>query len=448
VQAELGEKIDVQFEFRRRETEQGDLRLNFDPDDFSVTERTNIEQDVGRLGLHFAPTTRSDLLLSLITTDRDETTIRMDPLAAALDVDLEIESDDIQAQYLFRADRFNVTVGLGASDIEVEGSQTVDITPTIPGGICPPFFPIFGVCVFETPSDSKIEQRNGYVYINLIEPTEVIWTFGVSRDSVEEDSIDVDESNPKLGLQWDITEKVRLRAAYLETVKRTLAAEQTLEPTQVAGFAQFFDDLNGTKTEKNGIGLDVTLRKPNQQSAQSAGIYAGFEFSKRDLEVPRENFLTGENISEDQQEDLDRIYLYWTPRPEWAVHTEIRRERFERKDTLGLDQPLEVETTSLPIFLRYFSPEGVFAQIGTTFVQQDVELAATSTFGKDSDDFVVVDAAIGYRMAQRRGILSLEVTNLFDEDFLFQDSNIQDSEPSNPQYIPERTFMGRVTLSF
>jgi len=62
--------------------------------------------------------------------------------------------------------------------------------------------------------------------------------------------------------------------------------------------------------------------------------------------------------------------------------------------------------------------------------------------------FVVVDAAIGYRLPKRRGILSLEVRNLFDEDFLYQDTNIQQPVPSNPRFIPDRTVMGRVTLSF
>jgi len=180
----------------------------------------------------------------------------------------------------------------------------------------------------------------------------------------------------------------------------------------------------------------------------SSGIYAGFEFSRRDLEVPDIDATTQSVTLEDQREDLDRIYLYWTPHPEWAVHTEIRRERFKRKDTLVSNLPVEVDTTSLPLVVRYFSPEGGFAQVGATFVQQDVELAPTSTFEEDSDDFVVVDAAVGYRLPQRRGILSLEVRNLFDEDFLFQDSNIQQNEPSNPLFIPDRTVMGRITLSF
>ena len=52
---------------------------------------------------------------------------------------------------------------------------------------------------------------------------------------------------PKVGLQWNITDNLRLRLAWFENVKSALAANQTLEPTQVAGFNQLFDDINGTR---------------------------------------------------------------------------------------------------------------------------------------------------------------------------------------------------------
>jgi hypothetical protein len=60
----------------------------------------------------------------------------------------------------------------------------------------------------------------------------------------------------------------------------------------------------------------------------------------------------------------------------------------------------------------------------------------------------LVDAAIGYRLPNRFGLVSLEARNLLDEDFLFQDLNIQQAEPSNPRFIPDRTIMFRLILNF
>lgn len=62
-------QLDLQVEYRRRETEQGDLVLNFDPTQYSKNARLNIDQDTGRFGAHYALSPRSDVLLSFIYTD-------------------------------------------------------------------------------------------------------------------------------------------------------------------------------------------------------------------------------------------------------------------------------------------------------------------------------------------------------------------------------------------
>ncbi len=131
---------------------------------------------------------------------------------------------------------------------------------------------------------------------------------------------------------------------------------------------------------------------------------------------------------------------------------EFQYEEFEREDPLGFDIPTQVETITVPLGVRYFRTTGLgagfFAELVATYVHQEVDLPPTSTFGRDRDDFVLVDAAIGYRLPKRRGILSLEVRNLLDEGFLFQDVNIQLAEPSNPRFIPDRTILLRLTLNF
>ena len=60
-----------------------------------------------------------------------------------------------------------------------------------------------------------------------------------------------------------------------------------------------------------------------------------------------------------------------------------------------------------------------------------------------SDDFWLVDASIGYRLPKRRGIVSIGVANLFDEQF-----NFVDTDPFNPRVYPERLVFGRFTLAF
>ena len=65
--------------------------------------------------------------------------------------------------------------------------------------------------------------------------------------------------SPKAGVQWNFTEQTRLRLGYFQRLQRRLTVQQTIEPTQVAGFNQLFDDFNSAHTQRWGIGLDTIL---------------------------------------------------------------------------------------------------------------------------------------------------------------------------------------------
>ena len=72
--------------------------------------------------------------------------------------------------------------------------------------------------------------------------------------------------SPKLGIVWTPTPNTTVRAAAFSSVKRPLVASWTLEPTQLAGFNQFFTgfesfygDPDGTVSKRAGIGVDQRL---------------------------------------------------------------------------------------------------------------------------------------------------------------------------------------------
>ncbi|MGH6915711.1 MAG: TonB-dependent receptor, partial [Geminicoccales bacterium] len=216
----------------------------------------------------------------------------------------------------------------------------------------------------------------------------------------------------------------------------------------------FFDDLDGAESERFGAGLDVTLL-PGE-------LFAGLEASRRNIVVP--DFTgTGDDVElhqSDHSEQVYRAYLNWVPAApawlptlfragDWAFSLEVLHERFRREHLAGLEGlATRVETTSVPFTVRYFSDTGVFLDFGATYLRQRVVLPATSSFDRTRDGVVLFDAAVGYRLPGRHGIVSFEVRNLFDEGFLYQDQNIQIAEASTPRFIPARTFLLRVVLNF
>jgi outer membrane receptor protein involved in Fe transport len=65
-----------------------------------------------------------------------------------------------------------------------------------------------------------------------------------------------------------------------------------------------------------------------------------------------------------------------------------------------------------------------------------------SDFESGKDNFWLFDAAIGYRLPKRFGLISVGAKNLFDQSFRYYDT-----DPVNPAIQPVRMFFARVTLS-
>src|SRR5262249_20954898 len=115
--------------------------------------------------------------------------------------------------------------------------------------------------------------------------------------------------------------------------------------------------------------------------------------------------------------------------------------------------PRHLKTLSAPIALRYFAPNGFFAGVATTYVDQEVIRtpdAKAIGLSDGKEDFVLVDASIGWRFPKRFGLASVTVYNLFNEKFRYQDDNFREfrNEPSPAPYFPERRVIARATLYF
>src|SRR5262249_39630107 len=66
-------ELNIQAEFRRRESDSGDLALNFNPDSFNPVLDRDLDQNIERFGARYSPTPESNILFSYIHSDRDET---------------------------------------------------------------------------------------------------------------------------------------------------------------------------------------------------------------------------------------------------------------------------------------------------------------------------------------------------------------------------------------
>jgi hypothetical protein len=289
--------------------------------------------------------------------------------------------------------------------------------------------------------ERRDRQNNGYAYGYFAGPADTHWTLGLAVDDVEADTIEKTRVSPKLGLTWALDGQTTLRAAALRSVKRELIGKGTIEPVQVAGFVQFFDDPIGTRADRYGLGVDRHL---------GDGIDVGVEATWRELKTPYLDFLTGRQLSYNSQQ-LHRLYAYWTPAPRWAIRAEYRYQKavysdaFPRAVESSNWAIVKLRTHSLPLGLRYSHPSGWLADVAVTGYRQEGDFFITTTEQPRhaQDSFWLSDARLAYRLPQARGLLSLGMLNLLDTKVRFQDT-----DPQHPEFYPERLLYGSVSLMF
>ncbi len=408
-QYEISPEVNVQAEYRHRETEHGDLELQGDPNVFDADYHRTIDQNSYRGGVRISPTQSSDLLFSFIHGNREEVNGKR-----LFDI-TKTYSYDGEMQYLFHSDNVNTVLGGG---LYRTNNTRLDCTA-----------PPCDLIPYNT------TQYLAYLYSNYKPIKSLNLTGGLSYDHYRDNEVgaalNLSELNPKFGFQWKASKQISFRGAVFKSIKSAIIDNQLLQPTQIAGFNQFFDDTNGAVAWNYGVGMDTQLHKD---------VYAGVEAYKRDLKI-----ATGP-ISQKPSEELYRLYLNWTLTSNWAFNSEFRFENF-RSDGSFPGFPKFVETAYLPTEIRYTHSSGFFSALKGTFVNQRVRLFDGAQDGFNSN-FYLVDAAIGYRFPKQYGLLSLEAKNLFDSSFKYRDRQFQQNEQRSPDFFPERMLFGRITLNF
>jgi len=408
--------LNLQFEARHRDVESGDITQNVFQDAIPVqnTLRKYRTTDTLRGGAHYAISTNSDLIFSYIHQDESENFKQPPFLPNKLKV-YGARGYIAEGQYILRMANFRLVTGGGYYNTENYFHFTSN-----------PYY--------------QVSQGNAYTYSYLDLPWHIGLTLGLSYDELSDESnIKRSQVNPKLGLLWQLTPQTTLRAAGFRTLKRTLAGSQTIEPTQVAGFNQLYDDIDGTEAKRYGVGIDHKF---------TGNWLVGAEVSRRDMSL--HPTVTEQDKA---REDNIRSYLYWTPTAQWALSVGYQLERFE---TEQLSVP-ETTTHKIPATLSYFHGSGIFGRLGMTYVDQRTHMAAAVDDGGDGtvvnylthNQFTLIDVGIGYRLPKRYGIIQFQVKNLFDSHFQYQGYQFRNAHQDEvPEFIPGRAFFGQLSLAF
>ena len=237
-----------------------------------------------------------------------------------------------------------------------------------------------------------------------------------------------------------------MRTAALRSMRRQLISNQTIEPTQIVGFNQLFDDLNGAISKRYAGGVDQKI---------TDSFTVGGEATSREISVP---LFLGDQISNfDWKEKTERVYAYWwisgskskgRQYGDWAsaLSVEYQRERFDRPvDDTGNEGIVRLDTRFVPLGFAIFPTLGLSFRITTTYVRQEGQLQVAPSTDQIpiSSRFWLTDVVAKYQLPNRHMSMAFGIANLFNVQ-----RNYIEIDPLNPRIAPGRFVFGNVRLQF
>ena len=463
VQTALSESLNIIANVKGRREDYGNLTGQFNPSNPVLDNRTTVDEDSARLGFSFNPNKPFQLLGFLERVERtgiNQNNIRVVqqppiPMAPPLVIEIEEEltiddsAENIELQISGNLSNITAITGLYYSHInrsEKRENLTTVFPPLPPGA--PPLPP--PEPELTTLSDTgRVDYTNLYSYWHTPLTTGLNATVGFSYIEMKDNvtiNTNINELQPKLGLTWN-KNHMNAGIAAFKNVTRELIQTQSVEPTQIAGISQIKDFPVGSEVDTLAAKVDYTF-----QSNISIGVLADY----RKIDLPSAN---NSGTSKDRNVNQDSLSFYiQRSLGKWSLSLSGEAEIFESPDTersegvsdLQTLFPRKLETLSLPVNIRYQFKQSIALTLIATYVNQESIFDNLNNIDTETKDesFWYSELQIKYTLPNSLGALSLEIKNLGDENFIFQNGNFLDPTPELMPYIPERTALIKASIKF
>jgi tetratricopeptide (TPR) repeat protein len=353
----------------------------------------------------------------------------------------QLKGPQLETQYVLRQQHLTWTAGAGHFD----GTQELS-GETIPG----------------TATSLKVDDTftNGYAYAKFRNIGSLEITAGASYENVSAPvgllpprdylvipgaiAYDDHRVSPKIGLNAYLSSKTVLRAAAYYRLSPAIGRLQTLEPTQMGGFNQFFDDQGGTWSKNYGVGVDQTF---------AHNLFGGLSVLRRHLDIPEASCDTPDpvigcvgqqvtNVDGRHSDDwLGSSYVNGTMGKHVAMSAEYSYEQrdfnFTQVTQTGGFEDF-VKTQRLRPQVRIFFASGLFAGARATKYDQSIDQfddLSSSARTTAKSDFWIGDVQVGYLLPHRWGTITLDALNVTDQEFVLYHSSLEEN------VVPARTVM-------
>ena len=453
MQYELSPATSIQAEYRYRNLQQGDVQQRFFGNNFEPFFNDADMRHTGRVGLRHNFTPDSTLLTNFSYLKQSDQTNFNPPNAPEVAPGIPISFFQVDAKkykvdayraevsHILRTNYFNLVTGAGYVNQTGHPLVIADLDLTSIGG--PQFANVVNQGV-----PLMYQQYKGYAYGYFKPLRNLTLIVGGSQDVLEgspqmvqgQGSTNWQSSfNPKFGILYQPQPSTTIRLAAFRTVKAPDLNNQTIEPTQVAGFNQYYDDLVISSGWRYGGAI-------NQKFSRT--IFGGVEGSYRKVDLPVIDALNPSVITTNTNEWYQAIgYLNYAPHDWVALRASYQYDQYNNSlPSVGQFSDQKLYTSRVPLSAGFFHPSGLIANLTVTYWNQSgtfeplSQPAGTRVEGRDT--FWLTDAMIGYRMPKRYGLMVVGVRNLFNDHFNYFNTDWQ-----NPLIQPTRMVFFKITLA-
>ena len=458
MQYELSSQTSIQAEYRYRNLQLGDVQQRFFDDNFEPFFNNSQALNTFRIGGRHSFTPNSTLLANFSYAKSSEIRTFAPPNAPPIDVGVGVPvpisffqqngkewKQDVytaEIQHILRAQYLNLVAGAGYSQQNGSPQLRLDLDVSSLLGPGNEFFNIFN-----QPLPLLYQHYNAYAYGYFKPIQNLTLIAGGSQDYVvgspalvpgSDSSNSKSRFNPKFGILYQPHPNTTIRLAAFRTLKRTTLNEQTVEPTQVAGFNQFYDDLPTTDGWRYGAAINQKFSKI---------FFGGIEGSYRKVDIPVLNVLDPTIQDANINEWYQVIgYLNFAPHPWVALRASYQYDQYANSlPSAGQYSDSKLYTSRVPLSVGFFHPTGFIANVTLTYWNQTGTFeplnqpAGTRVNGHDT--FWLTDLMVGYRMSKRYGLIAVGVKNVFDQKFQYFNTDWR-----NPIIFPDRLVFFKITI--
>jgi opacity protein-like surface antigen len=461
MQYELTPKTSIQAEYRYRNLQTGDVQQRFFDDNFEPHYTNPWVTNTARLGGRHSFTPDSTLLANFTYTKSSQIEQWAPPNAPPVDIGIGVpvpisftqingkeykqDSYTAEVQHILRLQYMNLVTGAGYAQQNGHPPLLINVDASI---LDPTDPTLTNANVINQAIPLLVQHYNAYGYGYFKPLQNLTLIAGGSQDYVvgsptyvagPNSANSTSSFNPKFGILYQPHPNTTIRLAAFKTVKRQSLNEQTIEPTQVAGFNQFYDDITMSEGWRYGAAVNQKFTKT---------FFGGVEGSYRKVDIPITPILDPANTFTNINEWYQAIgYLNYAPHPWVALRLSYQYDQYANTvPSAGQFSDKNLYTSRVPLSAGFFHPSGFIANVTLTYWNQTGTFeplsapAGTQVEGRDT--FWLTDAMVGYRMPERYGLITVGVKNLFDQQF-----NYFNTDWRNPLIQPDRLVFFKVTIA-